>query len=548
MQNHDLWLSLVEKAFLKAHGGYDFPGSLSTQDLYALTQWLPENINLDQWEGNKKEKLWRLLKSGMETGDFLATVATPPMSRDEAERLGLVELHAYAVLEILEAEGQRLLMLKNPWSRKRWRGKFSPEDEQSWTPGLKYLLHFDSLTSMNKDQGLFWIDFDSLCSVFDVACLNWNPSLFRYQDIRHLGWSSEAWRVEGESDNFFVGMNPQLSLSVYPDPQGTSDSECIFWIVITRHVRFFRRTDLVVWMSLLAYEDDPTEADYRWGKREASEPPLPAAYHRVMLAGRKRLQSSAVFTNTPNVTETLRFKMPPKNSSGVGGMKTFTLVPSVYLSKRPDGDGQRKTSSGGNERRGQIKGGDAQLRCAKQLSIEDMGLSVRVCATTPFTLQPVDKTLRYTNSREGFWNSKSAGGACDSPRFGDNPQWLVTFSPPFSDAPAKDFVARLRVILFSDSSLKVAVHVARPNRGSPRLGGLGGEPDGEEEPSKIRGLFQHSTIVNCRHVAGGAVSTEVSLVGEPSVVLIPCTIQSGQTAKFSLHIESDCSFSATFLF
>ena len=225
------------------NGGYDFPGSNSGIDLYALTGWLPESISFrnkgkggkggesddddasssssSSTKSNEKgkeahgDKVWRKMESAHRHGDCLITMATgDELSEAEGERAGLVPGHAYAVLQVREvslvqaglptsapgaalsssssssssssaasaADGGssrngvtsggggvvsnigggssrsgggvvrsmgvvRLLLVKNPWAKKRWRGNYSEIDERHWTPQLRQLLGYDPDTA-----------------------------------------------------------------------------------------------------------------------------------------------------------------------------------------------------------------------------------------------------------------------------------------------------------------------------------------------------------------------------------------------------------------
>ena len=58
-----------------------------------------------------KERTWNRLVSGAKFGDVLITVSTGKMAEDVAEHVGLVPTHAYAVLDVREVEGKRLLQV-----------------------------------------------------------------------------------------------------------------------------------------------------------------------------------------------------------------------------------------------------------------------------------------------------------------------------------------------------------------------------------------------------------------------------------------------------
>uniref|UniRef100_UPI003AB0F2EB calpain-7 isoform X4 n=1 Tax=Centroberyx gerrardi TaxID=166262 RepID=UPI003AB0F2EB len=183
---NELWVSLIEKAYMKVMGGYDFPGSNSNIDLHALTGWIPERIAMhSDNQSFSKDDTFRMLYQRFHRGDVLITTATGVMTEEEGERWGLVPTHAYAVLDIREHKGMRFLQLKNPWSHLRWKGRFSERDEKNWTPELLKYLNFDPKTAQKFDNGVFWIVWEDLCQYYDVIYLSWSPALFRESSCIH---------------------------------------------------------------------------------------------------------------------------------------------------------------------------------------------------------------------------------------------------------------------------------------------------------------------------------------------------------------------------
>ena len=75
--------------------------------------------------------LWKKIKFGTDSKNCLITIRTGTIQDEDA--IGLVGNHAYAVLEVIEYQGHRMLLIKNPWGHFSWTGKYSYGDKV-WTP------------------------------------------------------------------------------------------------------------------------------------------------------------------------------------------------------------------------------------------------------------------------------------------------------------------------------------------------------------------------------------------------------------------------------
>lgn len=335
----ELWVSLIEKAYMKVMGGYDFPGSNSNIDLHALTGWIPERIAMhSENQPFNKEDTFRMLYQRFHKGDVLITTATGIMTQQEADSWGLVPTHAYAVLDIRDYKGLQFIQLKNPWSHLRWKGRYSENDERSWTPELKKYLNFDPKTAQKIDNGVFWITWEDLSKYYDVIYLSWNPGLFKESTCIHSTWDAKQGPIK---DAYSLANNPQYKLEVQC-PQGGA----AVWILLTRHITdkddFAENREFI---TLVVYKNNGKKVYY------PSDPPpymdgirINSPHYLTKL----KLTTSGTHTFTLVVSQyekqnTIHYTIRVYSVSKF----TFSKIPAPYtLSKRVNGQWKGQSAGG----------------------------------------------------------------------------------------------------------------------------------------------------------------------------------------------------------
>jgi calpain-7 len=69
---------------------------------------------------------------------------------------------------VKEVSNLRFIKLKNPWKTLGWKGKYSSKDKRNWTFELMKELNYDLKKEALNDQGVFWLEFNSLCEYFST--------------------------------------------------------------------------------------------------------------------------------------------------------------------------------------------------------------------------------------------------------------------------------------------------------------------------------------------------------------------------------------------
>lgn len=202
-KGNEVWCLLLEKAFAKFVGNYHALSGGSTSFAWQCLTGCAE-----QWMLAKRDNGWKsfsadlkLQKEEIIQGDrkalpftrkakdviydteglfhflvkndlngYLMSSSIEGEGEEYERKDGLVEDHAYSIIQVIEMDGQRLLQLRNPWGNdKEWKGAWS-DSSDCWE---RYAHIGTAVNHTIASDGIFWMHFDDWRQIF--TCVNVCP-------------------------------------------------------------------------------------------------------------------------------------------------------------------------------------------------------------------------------------------------------------------------------------------------------------------------------------------------------------------------------------
>lgn len=154
---------LIEKAYAKAFKGYwnIGTGGFAEDALKDLTGAPTEYEYLD--EKTNTEQVWKKLKYCDEQ-KYIICAGSKGQGEAKTDT-GIIEGHAYTVIAVHEISGKKILECRNPWGQGEWKGAFSDDDDENWTPELREKYGVEKNAS--KEDGRFFIPYEDFLVWFN---------------------------------------------------------------------------------------------------------------------------------------------------------------------------------------------------------------------------------------------------------------------------------------------------------------------------------------------------------------------------------------------
>lgn len=197
-----LWPRLLEKAYLKLMGGYDFPGSNSGDDLHTIIGWIPDHVCFSS-SAFQREKTWARIYQGFSKGNCVVTLGTLDRGNLYWGNINLLPSHCYAVIDISDNDEDRTVTILDSW--------------ESGSP--------------TASSATFEMSWDEVCQTFEGAYFSWDPATFPHKLSFHGIWvRDDGGVVHGHACHYHLRLKVPNSTS----PAGGVNQK--LWVLLTRHI------------------------------------------------------------------------------------------------------------------------------------------------------------------------------------------------------------------------------------------------------------------------------------------------------------------------
>lgn len=232
-----LWVPLVEKAAAKLFGCYQhlssgtvaealvqftgFPADQfpllgegmppSEEQRKPQAEMTPEEIAAAMVAKEAEvEELWQTLLDAKERGFIMGTSCVGRKDMKQKE-MGLQAPHGYAVLDLRDIMGFRLVKLRNPWGIESWNGDWGPHSDK-WReyPDLKRELRPE-----REDDGVFWFRWEDWREYFATVeiCRTRDGA---WSEVRQRGWLPSAVGM-GTAVEFTCLTDTEVDISLHQE-------------------------------------------------------------------------------------------------------------------------------------------------------------------------------------------------------------------------------------------------------------------------------------------------------------------------------------------
>ncbi|KAG5666810.1 hypothetical protein PVAND_014820 [Polypedilum vanderplanki] len=189
-EENEFWSALLEKAYAKLYGGYDYIiGGFCNDALSNFTGGVTETYDLC----NPDPKLFIMMKKSFERNTLMDVALLDPSK----ERLGLYSPHAYSITKVvtiktLDDKEVDLIRIRNPWGNHvEWRGAWS-DKSKNWenvSDEEKARIKF----KVNTD-GEFYMSFQDFLKSFDeIEICNLTPDLLDCTPRSDREWKMKSF-------------------------------------------------------------------------------------------------------------------------------------------------------------------------------------------------------------------------------------------------------------------------------------------------------------------------------------------------------------------